>query len=117
MSGGVTLCASQRDSPAVGGWTNEQAGIRGSGDTLGAISHIKLSQGAFNGNPRVSLVPPVSLLVGFPEGVSSFRRNPRNGGWPIGFPSRSSRFEVRISWYQLFDLFVYFSRGSLSKKK
>ena len=31
---------------------------------LGAISDIKLSQGAFTGNPPVSLVPPVSLLVG-----------------------------------------------------
>ena len=30
------------------------------------ISQIKLSQGAFEGNPPVSLVPPVSLLVGFP---------------------------------------------------
>ena len=41
-------------------------------------SHIKLRQGAFR--PPVSLVPPVSLLVGFPEQVelvldqhSSFR--------------------------------------------
>ena len=33
----------------------------------GAISHITLSQGAFRGNPPASLVPPVSLLVGFPE--------------------------------------------------
>ena len=32
-------------------------------DSLGAISHIKLSQGTFRGNPRESLVPPVSLLV------------------------------------------------------
>ena len=37
------------------------------GDSLGGISHIKLSQGAFRGNPPVSLVPPVFLLVGFPE--------------------------------------------------
>ena len=37
------------------------------GFQLGAISHIKLSQGAFRGNPPVSLVPPVSLLVGFPD--------------------------------------------------
>ena len=37
------------------------------GDSLGAISHIKLSQGAFRGNPPVSLVPPVSLLDGFPD--------------------------------------------------
>ena len=34
-------------------------------DSLGAISHITLSQGAFRGNPAVSVVPPVSLL-GFP---------------------------------------------------
>ena len=46
-------------------WSNQQAGIRR--DSLGAISHIKLSQGAFRGNPPVSLVPPVSLLIGFPE--------------------------------------------------
>ena len=39
-------------------------------DSLGAISHIKLSQGAFRGNPPVSLVPPVSLLVGFPDTCS-----------------------------------------------
>ena len=43
----------------------------GSGDMggfqFGAISHIKLSQGAFRGNPPVSLIPPVSLLVGFPD--------------------------------------------------
>ena len=31
------------------------------------LSHIKLSQGAFRGNPPVSLVPLISLLVGFPE--------------------------------------------------
>ena len=43
----------------------EGAGIWG--DSLGAIFHIKLSQGAFRGNPPVSLVLPVSLLVGFPE--------------------------------------------------
>ena len=43
----------------------EGAGIWG--DSLGAISHIKLIQGAFRGNPPISLVPPVSLLVGFPE--------------------------------------------------
>ena len=43
----------------------EGAGIWG--DSLGAMSHIKLSQGAFRENPPVSLVPPVSLLVGFPE--------------------------------------------------
>ena len=36
------------------------------GDSLGAIAHIKL-QGAFRGNPPVSLVPPVSLPVGFPD--------------------------------------------------
>ena len=36
----------------------EGAGI--CGDSLGAISHIKLSQGAFRGNPPVS-------LVSFPE--------------------------------------------------
>ena len=58
------------------GCVNEQAGIRRErgygGDSLNAISHIKLSQGAFRGNPPVSLVPPVSLLVGFPDkGVSA----------------------------------------------
>ena len=40
------------------------------GESLGAVSHIKLRQGAFGGNPPnppVSLVPPVSLLVGFPQ--------------------------------------------------
>ena len=43
----------------------EGAGIWG--DSLGAISH-KLSQGACTGeSSTVSLVPPVSLLVGFPE--------------------------------------------------
>ena len=43
------------------------------GDSLGTISHIKPSQGALRGNPP-SLVPPVSLLVGFPEGdLSSIR--------------------------------------------
>ena len=52
-------------------WTNKQAGITEGagiwGDSLGAISHIiKLSQDAFRGNPPVSFVPPVSLLVGFP---------------------------------------------------
>ena len=54
------------------GWVLDK---RTSGDTevdregfqLGAFFHIKLSQGAFRGNPPVSLVPPVSLLVGFPE--------------------------------------------------
>ena len=55
-------------------WTNEQAGIRGErgyggGIFLGAISHIKLRQVASNGGilSRIQLVPPVSLLVGFPE--------------------------------------------------
>ena len=52
-------------------WTNEHAGIRERvpiwGDSLGAMSRIKLSQGAFREIPPVSLVPPVSLLVGFPE--------------------------------------------------
>ena len=52
-------------------WTNEQAGIRRGagmwGDSLGANSHIKLSQGARRGNPPISLIPPVSLLVGFPD--------------------------------------------------
>ena len=46
----------------------EGAGIWG--DSLGAISHVQLSQGAFGafwGDPTLSLVPPVSLLVGFPE--------------------------------------------------
>ena len=48
------------------------------GDSLGAISHIKLAQGAlcitcaFRGNPPVSLVPPISLLVGFPEILHHF---------------------------------------------
>ena len=37
------------------------------GDSLGAVSRIKLSPGAFRGNPPVSLVLPVSLLVGFPD--------------------------------------------------
>ena len=49
------------------GQTNKRgygAGIWG--DSLGAISQIKLSQGAFRGNPPVSLVP-LSLLVGFPD--------------------------------------------------
>ena len=41
----------------------EGAGIRG--DSLGAMSHIKLRQGASNGGilNRINLVPPVSLLV------------------------------------------------------
>ena len=37
------------------------------GFQLGAISHIKLRQGAFRGDPPISLVPPVSLPVGFPD--------------------------------------------------
>ena len=43
-------------------------------DSLGAISHIKFRQGAFRGNPPVSLDLFVSLLVGFPDwlAVSSF---------------------------------------------
>ena len=51
-------------------WTNEQAGIRrelGYGGIPLAPCPIKLSQGAFRGNPPVSLVPPVSLLAGFTE--------------------------------------------------
>ena len=48
------------------GTSGDTEGARIWGDSLGAISHIKLSQGAFTGNPPVSLVPPVSLLVGFP---------------------------------------------------
>ena len=60
-------------------WTNEQAGIRrergGLGDSLGAISHIKHSQGAFRGNPPVFLVPPVSLPVGFPDGSAETPEN------------------------------------------
>ena len=54
--------------------TNKQAGLwreRGYGGIplapLRAISHLKLSQSAFRGNPPVSLVPFVSLLVGFPD--------------------------------------------------
>ena len=50
------------------------------GDSLGAISHIKLSQDAFRGNPPVFLLPPVSLLVGFPDTSlphSTPRRTPR----------------------------------------
>ena len=43
-----------------------QTVLGGYGFQLGAISHIN-SQGAFRGNPPVSLVLPVSLLVGFPE--------------------------------------------------
>ena len=39
------------------------------GFSHGAMSHIKLSQGAFRENPPVSLVPPVSVLVGFPDTV------------------------------------------------
>ena len=39
----------------------EGAGIWG--NSLGAISHIKLNQAAFGGSSPVSLVPPVSLLV------------------------------------------------------
>ena len=45
-------------------------GYGGSGDAGGfpwRHSHIKLNQGAFRGNPPVSLVTPVSLLVGFPD--------------------------------------------------
>ena len=43
--------------------------------------NIKLDQGAFGGNPPVSLVPPVSLLVGFPgleEGLPSKRTRGSN---------------------------------------
>ena len=39
----------------------EGAGIWG--DSLAAVSHIKLSQDAFSGNPPVSLVAPMSLLM------------------------------------------------------
>ena len=51
------------------GQTNRR-GYGGSGD-MGGIPlgpfPIKLSQGVFRGNPPVSLVSPVSLLVGFPD--------------------------------------------------
>ena len=59
----------QGDQPKVGQKNKrgyEGSGDRG-GDSLGTISHIKLDQGAFRGNPPVSLVPPVSLLVVCPE--------------------------------------------------
>ena len=37
------------------------------GNSLGAISHLKLNQGASNGeSSRIQLVPPAVLLVGFP---------------------------------------------------
>ena len=58
------------------GQTNKR-GYGGSGDmgdSLGTISHIKLSQGAFRGNPPVSLVPPVSLLAGFPGFLREARK-------------------------------------------
>ena len=50
-------------------WTNKQAGIRrerGCGGIPLGPCPIKLSQGAFRGNPPVSLIPPISLLEGFP---------------------------------------------------
>ena len=50
-------------------WANKQAGIqseRGHGWIPLAPFPIS-SQGAFRGNPPVFLVPPVSLLVGFPR--------------------------------------------------
>ena len=50
-------------SPKRTSGDTEGAGIWG--DSIGTISHIKLSQGAFRGNPPLSLVAPVSLLVGF----------------------------------------------------
>ena len=52
----------------------EGAGIWG--DSLGAISR-KVCPGAFRGNPPVSLVPPVSLLVGFPEILAFARPRPQ----------------------------------------
>ena len=57
---GTPLCLDNRTSRDT-----ERAGIWG--DSLGTISHIKLSLGAFRGNPPVSLVPRVSLLVDFPD--------------------------------------------------
>ena len=62
LSAKKTMCWSRRKP-------DEQAGIRrgyGDMDSLGAISRV-LSQVAFIGTPPVSLVPSVSLLVGFPE--------------------------------------------------
>ena len=61
--------------------SGDTEGTRIWGDSLGAISHIKLSQGAFRGNPPVSLVPPVSLLVGFPE--SHPKKIPSNKNTPL----------------------------------
>ena len=52
----------------------EGAGIWG--DSLGAISHIKLSQGAFRGNPPVSLVPPKFVVQ--PKAVLAFSGLPRH---------------------------------------
>ena len=53
-------------SPAARNLDKRTSGDTGAGtwgDSLGAISHIKLSQGA----SPVSLAPPLSLLVGFSE--------------------------------------------------
>ena len=57
----------QASDVQFGGETMITEGVGIWGDSLGAISHIKLSQGAFRGNPPGSLLPPVSLQVGFPE--------------------------------------------------
>ena len=63
---------------------------RTSGDTegggtwqasLGAISHVKLSQGAFRANPPVFLVPPASLLVSLKD-VSKLSKCPSDSGPP-----------------------------------
>ena len=75
-------------SPAEIGQTNkrdtEGAGIWG--DSLGAISHIKRSQGAFRGDPPVSLVAPVSLIVGFPGEMNRTQQTtlPATNMAPVG---------------------------------
>ena len=69
IPGGLSGASSKLGQLAILGiWTNEQAGIRRErgygGDSLGAISHIKLSQGAANGGilpyPTVSFCIPAS---------------------------------------------------------
>ena len=54
----------QRRSPTHLGrfWLDKRTsgGSGDMGDSLGAISHIKLSQGAFRGNPPIFLVPCIS---------------------------------------------------------
>ena len=75
----------------------EGAGIWG--DSLGAISHIKLSQGHLRGHFPVYLVCPVSLLVGFPENYETEGKQvlvPQAVGTDGTFSGRSHRPDLAV---------------------